>query len=258
MADPREERPTPAYGEYAPEGWRWKPEGAEAAQAEAPDQGTVSGVPHNLGVAPQAPQPAPAPQSAPASHPAPSQHAQPERPAAPASERAQQPNAGDPPPYRADDAPAARGTQQPRFAPGPQTKPRRTGDIAFTIALLALGAFGALYSALVLFSLPPTVALVGDALEIADFAAPSWLGTFSTVSALSMFALYAVALVFSIQRMRGGKLAFWVPLSAGVLAMILTFVLTLIAMTSVPELMQAAEDPASMQKLLDYLNSTQP
>lgn len=246
MADPRDDRPTPAYGEYAPEGWSWKPEGTEAAQAEAPDQGSLAGVPHNLGVAPQAPQAPQAPRAA--------------RPEAPAPERGPQHGAGDPPPYRADEPPAARPVQQPRFAQGPtpQAKPRRAGDMAFTIALLALGAFGALYSALVLFSLPPTISLVGDALEIADFSAPAWLGTFSTVSALAMFALYAVALVFSIQRMRGGKLAFWVPLSAGVLAVILTFVLTLIAMLSVPELMQAAEDPASMQKLLDYLNSTQP
>jgi hypothetical protein len=40
--------------------------------------------------------------------------------------------------------------------------------------------------------------------------------------------------------------------------MILTFVLTLIAMMSVPELMQAADDPSAMQKLLDYMNSMQP
>jgi hypothetical protein len=238
VADPRDERPTPAYGEYAPEGWEWKPEGAEPARAEVPDQGSVSGVPHNLGVSQS---PAAPPQAAPAAKP-----------------EAQSGN-GDPAPYRAD-APPAQRQQPPRFAAprAPQAKPRRTGDIAVTIALLAIGAFGALYTALVLFSLPPTLSLVGDALEIADFTPPSWIGTFSTVSALSMFALYAVALVFSIQRMRGGKLAFWVPLSAGALAMILTFVLTLIAMMSVPELMQAADDPSAMQKLLDYMNSMQP
>ncbi|QZY51473.1 DUF6264 family protein [Leucobacter tenebrionis] len=238
MADPRDERPAPAFGEYAPEGWEWKPEGSEPTAA-APDEAARPGVPHNLGVAP-------APDA--------------QQQAAPARKAPSRNEAGDPAPYRADQpAPSRNQPQQPRFA-GPQDaqRPRRTGDLVITIALLAIGAFGALYTALVLFSLPSTLSLVGDALGLADFSVPAWINTFSTVSALAMFALYAVVLIFSIQRMRAGKLAFWVPLSAGALALILTFVLTAVAMMNVPDLTQAANDPDAMQKLLDYMNSMQP
>lgn len=123
--------------------------------------------------------------------------------------------------------------------------------------LLILGAFGALYSAMVLFSLPPSLAMVADAFGLSDFTPPAWLSTYSTISALSMFAIYAVVLIFSIRRMRAGKLTFWVPLVTGVVALIFSFILATIAMVSMPELMQAASDPDAMQKMLDYMNSVQ-
>ncbi|MFV0433320.1 MAG: DUF6264 family protein [Leucobacter sp.] len=244
MSDPQNEqgarseaeRPRPAYGEYAPEGWSWQPEEqpetAASPQSNAPVSASVQGVPHNLGVGGSASDAGASQTSTPPAQ----------------SSRG---DAGDPPPYRAGQ-PHQNPAPQPAAAPRPR---RRTGDIAITIVLLIIGAFGALYSAMVLFSMPPTLALVAEALEVSDFSVPGWVNTFATVSALGMFALYAVTLVFSIQRMRAGKLTFWVPLAAGVLATILTFVLTMIVMTNMPELMQAAQDPDAVQKLMDYMST---
>lgn len=271
MADPRDDRPQPQYGEYAPEGWQWNPEDepgetAQGGQAPAPAPDPLLGVPHNLGV-PGAQGSQRTALATPQRPSAPARPVAPERPSAPTDDNASAPAApaaperrvGDPPPYRADEpyrAATQRGTAQAP-ASAAVTQRRRSGDIAVTVALLVLGAIGALWSAATLFPLPSTLVAVADALDIADFTVASWVSTFSTVSALSMFALYAIVLVFSIQRMRAGKLTFWAPLTAGVIAVVLTFILTAIGMASSPELIEAMQDPDAAQKLIDYMTTMQ-
>lgn len=241
------ERPLPAYGELAPEGWEWKPETAEGTalpQAAAPQGGANPGpgVPHNLGV--RGDQSASEPQAA----------------AAPKPTTAGRP--GDPEPYR-----AAAPQQQPQTAQPmqqaasatPGAPKSRTVDRVFTIILLALGAFGALQIAGSLMSISASFSLVGSALELEDFSVPGWIGSVGTISAIVVIALYAVSLIFSIQRMRAGKIAFWVPLTAGAIAVIGTIVLTTVMMFNVPELVNAASDPSSTGKILDYFeNMSQP
>lgn len=222
-----EERRQPAYGELAPEGWEWKPAAAE----ETPRGGSpVPGVPHNLGT----------------------QGGEAPAPAAP------QRQDGDPEPYRA--------TQPPQLPPAPSPAqgfpggPRRRNpaDLAITIVLLVVGAFGALVLAQSMMGLAPSLALVADALELSDFAVPSWVPTAGLVTGLGMFALYAVALIWSIQRMRAKKIAFWVPLAAGVLAVIALFVVTTAVTMSMPELLERMSDPDATQRLLDSLTQMEP
>ncbi|WP_336660962.1 DUF6264 family protein [Leucobacter sp. USHLN153] len=239
---PPVERPIPAYGELAPEGWEWKPEtedgGSASVGAPQPSEragaGVPAGVPHNLGVT-----------SGGTAHPT-------------AQATSQRPGSGDPEPYRAAPPQQPRQDQQANFGGPGSTAPQfagarpRTADRVITIILLALGAIGSLQLAGSLMNISTSFSLVGSALDLEDFTVPSWVGTAGTISAIAIIALYAVNLIFSIQRMRARKLAFWVPLVAGAIAVIGTIVVTTVLMLNVPDLMQAASDPSSTGKLLDY------
>ncbi|QIK62804.1 hypothetical protein G7068_06020 [Leucobacter viscericola] len=250
-------RPQPAFGEYAPEGWEWKPEGSDKpAEADAPAAsagrstgGAIAGVPHNLGAANSASASATAPVS-------PSQPGQ-QTGSQPQGDRAAN-TTGDPAPYRANNVPAAPPAYAAPAMGANATTPSRTGDRVMTIILLGIGVFGVIFSFQVMMGMKASFVLMGEALEIKDFEVPAWVGTLGTISALGFLALFAVTLIFSIQRMRARKVAFWVPLTAGVIAFIAMIVLIMVAIFSSPELMDAAADPGANQKILDYLYSTTP
>lgn len=225
-------RPAPAYGEYAPEGWDWKPPTDEpSASAAAPENGAsdsgsapLPGVPHNLGAGGSAPGPAPvAPQGT-----------------------------TDPSPYRAT---------EPQAAPLPPAGGRkpRTADRVVTIILLVIGAFGTLNSAASFFALESQLRLTANMIGIESPEVAGWVGTLGLVSGLAMLLLYAVTIIFSIQRMRAGKLAFWVPLTAGAVAVLLVLIIPMIALGGTPEIMQQIEaDPTgSLDRMMQYLQEPQ-
>ncbi|MGR4009258.1 DUF6264 family protein [Leucobacter sp. 1207-22] len=251
-AQPAAARPKPEFGEYAPEGWEWTPPGeanAAAGAAEPVDTATsaagpLPGIPHNLGSGGSA--------GAGAARPA----AAPQQPAAQAP---QQPAAPQAPgaPYR------GAAPQQPAGAPQPvyQTQsPKQKGgaDKVFTIILLVLGAMGALFTAQTMLVLRSSFAMIAEALEVSSSAVPASIGTLGTVSALIVLAIYALTLIFSIRRLRAKKVTFWVPLVAGVVVTIGFFIATTIAVSSMPELMTALSDPDAVQKMMDYMSTTQP
>lgn len=122
-----------------------------------------------------------------------------------------------------------------------------------TVVLLVLGAFSALYFAASLQQLPASLSMLASALEVDGFVLPESVATLGTVGALTILAVYAVNLIYSIQRMRRGKLAFWVPLVAGVIAVIVVFAFTAFALGQAPELAQVFTDPGASAKLLNYL-----
>jgi amino acid transporter len=93
-------------------------------------------------------------------------------------------------------------------------------------------------------------------LGIDGFSAPAALTTIGTVGALVVFALYALNLVYSLQRMRARKLAFWVPLATAVIAGIVTFAFLMFGVYQVPELLQRLAEPDAMQTILDSLATT--
>lgn len=242
---PREPRPAPRYGELAPEGWTWTPpgvaDGASTGDGKAPDRATapaspvsaaapaapapapsgqVPGVPHNLGVGAD-----PAPRPASAARP----------------ETSERPDA-----YRASEPPQA-GKPSPRGG--------LLADRIITIALLALGAYGALNLALSLQQLPQSMRLTASLLGMESLDVPEAVGIAGTVGAIVVLAIYAVNLIFSIQRMRARKLAFWVPLAAFGLALIVLFVCSTVAVVQLPELMQQMSDPDALSKILDQAGS---
>lgn len=121
-----------------------------------------------------------------------------------------------------------------------------------TIVLLVLGGLGALYTAASLFQLPASFTMMAAALELENFSLPDSVRTISIVGALLVFAVYALNLVYAVQRVRSRRLAFWVPLVAAVVAGIVMFVFAGIAVTQVPDLMQATSDPDAFSKLLEF------
>ncbi|MFT4232306.1 MAG: DUF6264 family protein [Leucobacter sp.] len=239
-------RPAPAYGEYAPEGWDWKPPADTAAQGQGalPANGSgsspITGVPHNLG-APGTP----AAPGAAASGGVPP-YAPPPQQGAPS----QRPGAG-PAPYRAAEPQAA---PMPRGGATYGPKPR-TGDRVVTILLLVIGAFGALNSAASFFSLDARLRLTAEMVGIESIDVAPWVGTLGLIGGLVILALYAVTVIFSIQRMRARKVAFWVPLTAGAIAVLLVLVIPMFAMAGAPEIMQQLEsDPnGSLERMMQYL-----
>jgi hypothetical protein len=171
---PRDERPRPRYGEYAPEGWSWQPPAEQGTDAAA-----------------SAPHPAPPPPTAPAPAPAAA-------------------------------SPAAAAT-----AP-------RTVDRFFTILLLAVGAVGAWNTSVSLQQLPGAIQTVYSQQGVGTYTPQEWLPTLALVGTVFMLGLYAAVLGWAIARMRARKVAFWVPLAGGAIAMVATIVLTSIVFLSDP------------------------
>lgn len=234
--EPQNPRPKPQYGEYAPEGWEWKPNDAAPAAAAAPtgeDAARVAGVPHNLGAGTDAGSRGPARAQA-------------------GSPRT---STGDPAPYRAapPQTPAQSVSPASPQGPAPSAQKSRVGDRVVTILLLAVGAFGALSTAQSMMGLAPSFVMIADALGIDDFTVPDWVGILGTVSAIVIFAIYAVVLIFSIRRMRAHKLTFWVPLSAGAAVVIAVTLATTLVLVSMPDLVGPLMDPSATQQLLEYL-----
>lgn len=249
-------RPRPQFGELAPEGWTWTPEGGSDASAQTdaavpptepteptepatptapaarPTVGPIPGVPHNLGAGGSTPAPPTA-----------------------AAGRA----SGDPEPYRATPpnsmppnaaATNAVASDAPVAPPAAPRAARSGGDRIATIVLVAIGALGALYFAASIYQLPNSLAMAGSMLGRDDVVVPASVTTLANVGAIVVLALYAVTLIYSLQRLRSGKLTFWVPLAAGAVALILTFAFTMIGMAQTPDLMGLLSDPDVASRLL--------
>jgi NADH:ubiquinone oxidoreductase subunit 6 (subunit J) len=239
--------------------------GAPAPQPVS--SGQLPGVPHNLGVsggvgAATTVTPTVPPAQSPQAHPT-----APQSPNQPSSSAGQQPVPhGEP--YRATQAPGAEanptGSSAPHYAAAPApaaqsaqagTAPKRGADRIISILLLALGAIGALNLGLSSMQMPSQMALGAEMFGLSDFVVPSSVSTIGTVGAIIILSLFAVTLIYSIQRLRARKLTFWVPLTAGVISFIVMLALTLIAFSQAPELLQAMAQPEATQQMFAYIEA---
>ncbi|MBM7831386.1 hypothetical protein JOE59_002091 [Agromyces cerinus] len=114
-------------------------------------------------------------------------------------------------------------------------------DRMWTIALLIFGVFGALYNSLALFQLPATALesakLSASMLGVdgpADFTPGPAVPVFIFIGIALQLALWVGALLWSRARMRASRLAWWVPLLAGVAAFIVVVVVGMLVFTSDP------------------------
>ncbi|MDI6022320.1 DUF6264 family protein [Leucobacter sp. UT-8R-CII-1-4] len=231
-----------------------------------PAAGPIPGVPHNLGVrgntgaAPAAIPGVPAapnPPTTPTAPAAPAQPSDPYRGQAPAGHVVQ------PAPEQQPGQAVQPGQQPAMFQPQPGSpygaKKPRLADRIITVLLLVVGGYFALSMALSLSQLGLEFSKIADGLGLESYSPSPALKTTGTVGAILVLAIYALVLIFSIRRMRSGKLTFWAPLAAGVLAWIIFFVLFTVGLNQSPELWQEliriASDPKATQELLDTLST---
>jgi len=203
---PRNERPRPRYGEYAPEGWTWTP------PAKDPYSGTSS-------LDPDAEADAGAPGA---------------------------------------DAARAANTwgEVSRGAPGPAgaVAPARPADRGWTIALLVLGALGAIYNCLVIVSFPSNVLesakLTAEMLGTpapTEFTPGPGVPVAIAIGVMAQLVLWLGAFIWSRSRMRAGATSWWIPLIAGVVAFIVMLIVSMVVLASDPallELLQSARTQA--------------
>lgn len=133
-------------------------------------------------------------------------------------------------------------------------------DRVFTIALLVLGAFSVLSISSSLFALASQIRLTGTMIGIDELTLAPWVGSLGTASGIVVLGLFAIALIASIRRMRASKIAFWVPLAAGAVAIAIVMIASMIAlMAGAPEIMQQLEaDPnGSIDKMMEYIQQMQ-
>jgi len=116
----------------------------------------------------------------------------------------------------------------------------------WTITLLVFGVFGALYNSLALFQLPTTALesaqLSASMLGIdgpADFTPGPAVPAFIFVGIALQLALWLGALLWSRARMRAGRMAWWIPLLAGVAAFLVVLVVGMLVFSSDPTFLQS-------------------
>jgi hypothetical protein len=139
--------------------------------------------------------------------------------AAPASTPLPPPTSGE----RMPDYAAAPAYGSPGYgAPVPLVKPRRTWDMVLTIILLVVGFFGMLsgIGMAALMGDPSFADQYNDMLGQQGIGGDIDFGSFPAVVAISHIVLYLLALGISIPLLITNKIAFYVPLSAGVIAAI--------------------------------------
>lgn len=104
--------------------------------------------------------------------------------------------------------------------PAPTLKRRRTWDLVLTVILLVVGFFGMLIGLFYAWAFSDPV-LLDQAMGQGGMGGfNGTVGAGPTIIAVSHIALYLVALGVSILLLVKNKIAFWVPLTAGVIAAI--------------------------------------
>jgi hypothetical protein len=206
MADDEQQpdnRPRPKYGELAPQGWVWRPPS---------DTDRLDTSKPNPPAAPEHPE-------------------APQRPAATAHPAAHtHPDA----PHSADHY---LPTYDPRQGPPQLRRDAPRWNLAWTLALLILGFLGMSYSIGLINAFPAAIQLVHTNENLGDYTpAPSIPGIIATGS-IVMVVLWAASAALSIWLLVRRRLAFYIPLIAGVLAFVALIVFLSAALATDPALM---------------------
>jgi hypothetical protein len=98
-------------------------------------------------------------------------------------------------------------------------RPPRAWDRPLTLGLLVLGFFGMLFGVYGGTNLQLVLEQAG-AIQGLTVDLPAWTGTAGWLIVVSHVLLYAIAVTVGVNLLRRGRLAFWVPLAAGVVAAI--------------------------------------
>lgn len=200
-----DERPKPKYGELAPPGWVWHPpEDADRLDTSRPASG----------------------ESAPAEEPAGqyggAQHGGPYGPQAPQGPNGQHGPHG---PYPGQPRPGVPRTGAPRW------------NLTATLLLIVFGFFGMTYSIGVLQAFPASMQLVHSSQGLGPYVQAPSVGPLLTAGSIVMAGLWAVSTGLSVWLLVQKRMAFYIPLIAGVIAFIVLFVFLVIVIMTDPSLL---------------------
>ncbi|GAA2236549.1 DUF6264 family protein [Herbiconiux moechotypicola] len=166
----------------------------------------------------------------------PPQQEEPESEATPASAAA----VANPAPPASPAAPIA-GTPDPG-APGPATPKNRSGDRIATILLLAAGLLATVNMVSSFLVLPDVMNEFMQMQGISGtYGADAQASSAGAVGATVLVVIFALTLVWSIQRMRAQKLSFFVPLIGAALSFATNLVVVLVALLADPSILGSVQ-----------------
>jgi Family of unknown function (DUF6264) len=123
----------------------------------------------------------------------------------------------------------------------PQTARKvRTADVVITCILLTIGLFSVLFTLAALSSLPQALSQEYDRYGVTYHQGSNY-GALSLFILISHIVLFVVALGISILLMIKRRVAFWVPLTAGVIAAVIFWGVVVGMLVSDPALMAAIQ-----------------
>ena len=193
MAEPEpqpDDRPRPKDGELAPPGWVWHPPAdADRLDTSRPLEREGETAPPPAGAAYPGAQP----------HPG--------RPPYPGP---QPPSPG---------APAPGPGQQARLG-----QPAPTWNLTLTVLLGVFGFFGMSYSIATLQAIPASMQLLHSTNGLGEYTPAPVVGTLVAVGSILMAVIWAVSAGISAWMLVKRRLAFWIPLVAGIVAMVVLLI----------------------------------
>ncbi len=137
-------------------------------------------------------------------------------------------------------APAASSDWAPPSSPPAVTARRRTWDVVLSIALLTWGLVNVLTGFAQYSDLPALIDQVYATQSIGDFTATPLASTVGTIIVVANVVLWALPTWITVRRLIAGRLAFWVPLIAAVVAIAVAFIGIGILMVGDPAFQQYA------------------
>jgi hypothetical protein len=117
--------------------------------------------------------------------------------------------------------------------PSAASKPRR-GDRIAAVALLAFGFVNVVTGIPGWLRLPSSLQLAYDQLGVGEFQAVELASALGIAALITQIVLWLAAVGFTVALIRAGRLSWWVPLTAGVIAVVVTSVLIGIAIMADP------------------------
>lgn len=220
-----DERPRPKYGELAPPGWVWTPPADQdrldtARPNPAADDETAADASAGGRGAPAGPDRSAGALGGPGWNGGPGSGAN----GAPAH-----------PAHPTHPTPGANGPAgAPHAAPGSSPAPR--WNLTFTVLLIAFGFFGMSYSVMILQAFPTSMQLLHSTQGLGDFTPAAAVGTLVTAGTLTMTGLWAISTGLAVWQLFRRRMAFYIPLAAGVIALVALFVFLAVILSTDPVL----------------------
>lgn len=122
----------------------------------------------------------------------------------------------------------------PQLPPLVEYKPPRTWDRVLTAILIAIGAYTVLNYFGTLTNLGSVLSQAFTTAGYGEFQSEALADQLGVVATVIIVALYAISTTLALLSLRAGRVAFWIPVTAGVLAFITVLVVMMIIVFADP------------------------